>query len=57
MCGKFSKIGKNPLTLVGNMDETPVFFDLASNKSFGKERSKSTNLRASNYEKNTWQLL
>ena len=39
MCAKFLKIGKYPLALVRNMDETPVFFDMVPNKSFAKKGS------------------
>ena len=28
MCAKFLKIRKYPLAVFGNMDETPVFFDM-----------------------------
>ena len=45
MCAKFLKIGKYPLVLVGNMDETPVFFDMVLNKSFAKKISKSVTVK------------
>ena len=41
MCAKFLKIGKYALALVGNMNETPVFFDMVSNKSFAEKNSES----------------
>ena len=53
MCAKFLKIGKYPLTLFGNMEETPVFFDVLPNEYFVKEDSKSFTLRKSGSEKNT----
>ena len=34
------------------MDETPVFFDMASNKSFAKRGSESVTVRSSGCEKN-----
>ena len=37
----FMCIGKYPLSLVGNMDETPVFFDMVPAKCFGKKERKS----------------
>ena len=45
MCAKFLKIGKYPLVLVGNMDETPGFFNMVLNKSFAKKISKSVTVR------------
>ena len=32
-CARFLKIGKYPLSLIGNMNETPVFFDMVPEKS------------------------
>ena len=32
-CAKFLKIGKYPFPLTGNMDETPVFFDMVTERS------------------------
>ena len=32
-CTRFLKIGKYPLPLISNMDETPVSFDMMSEKS------------------------
>ena len=40
MCAKSLKIGKHPLKLVGNMDETPFFFDMVPIKSFAEKGSK-----------------
>ena len=31
-CARYMKLGQYPLELVGNMDETPLFFDIASNR-------------------------
>ena len=40
MYAKFLKIKNYPVALVGNMDETPVFFNMVPNKSFAKKSSK-----------------
>ena len=50
MCTKCLKIGKYPLALAGNMDETSVFFDRVPNKSFPKKVSKSFTVRTSGCE-------
>ena len=50
---KFLKIGKHIRALVGNMDKTPVFFDMVPNKSFENKGSKSVTVRKSACKKNT----
>ena len=50
-CAKFSKIGKYPLALFGNMDEMPIFFDMVPNSSFAKKGSKLVTVRTSGCEK------
>ena len=32
-CAKFLKIGKYPFPLIGNVDETPVFFEMVPERS------------------------
>ena len=51
MYAKFLKIRKYPLALIGNMDQTSVFFDMVPNKSFAKKRSKSVFVGTSGCEK------
>ena len=51
MCAKFLNIEKYPLALVGNMDKTPIFFDIVTNKFFPKEGYKSVKIRIFGYEK------
>ena len=51
MYAKFLKIRKYPLALIGNMDQTSVFFDMVPNKSFAKKRSKSVFVRTSGCDK------
>ena len=50
-CAKFSKIGKYPLALFGNMDEMPIFFNMVPNSSFAKKGSKLVTVRTSGCEK------
>ena len=50
-CAKFLKIGKYPFLLIGNMDETPVFFDIAPKRSFVSTGNKSVTIRTSGSEK------
>ena len=49
--GRFMRIGKYPRSLVGNMDETPVFFDMVPVKSICKTGSKECIVRTSGCEK------
>ena len=50
-CTRFFKIGKYPLPLIGNIDETPVFFDMVLRKSLVQKGHKSVTLRTSGSEK------
>ena len=47
----FLRIGKYPLALVSNMDETSVFLDMVPNKTFAKKSSRSVTVRTSGCEK------
>ena len=49
--GRFMRIGKYPRSLVGNMDETPAFFDMVPVKSICKTGSKECIVRTSGCEK------
>ena len=49
--GRFMRIGKYPRSLVGNMDETPAFFDMVPSKSICKTGSKECIVRTSGSEK------
>ena len=49
--GRFIRIGKYPRSLVGNMDETPAFFDMVPSKSICKTGSKECIVRTSGREK------
>ena len=49
--GRFMRIGKYPRSLVGNMDETPAFFDMVPSKSICKTGSKECIVRTSGCEK------
>ena len=49
--GHFMRIGKHPRFLVGNMDETPAFFDMVPSKSICKTGSKECIVRTSGCEK------
>ena len=49
--GRFMGIGKYPRSLVGNMDETPEFFDMVPVKSICKTGSKECIVRTSGCEK------
>ena len=49
--GRFMRIGKYPCFLVGNMDETPAFFDMVPSKSICKTGSKECIVRTSGCEK------
>ena len=40
LCAKAVRIGKYPLGLIGNMDETPMWFDIVPQKSLAKTGSK-----------------
>ena len=40
-----------PLSLIGNMDETPVFFDLPSNRTVDEVGAKTVNVRTTGHEK------
>ena len=50
-CGKAIKIGKYPLDLIGNMDETPLWFDIVPQRSIVKKGTKSLVIRTSGSEK------
>ena len=50
-CARFLKIGKYPLSLIGNMNETPVFFDMVPEKSLVQKGQKSLTIRTSGSEK------
>ena len=43
-CARFLKIGKYPLPLIGNMDQTPVFFDMVSEKLLVQKGQKSVTI-------------
>ena len=45
------RIGKYPLSLVGNMDETPAFFDMVPSKCIAKKGDKECIVRSSGGEK------
>ena len=45
------RIGKYPRSLVGNMDETPAFFDMVPSKSICKTGSEECIVRTSGCEK------
>lgn len=49
--GRYMRIGKYPLSLVGNMDETPAFFDMVPAKSITKTGTKECVVRTSGGEK------
>ena len=48
---KFMRIGKYPLSLVGNMDETPAFFDMVPAKCIAAKGTKECMVRTSGGEK------
>ena len=50
-CSKAIRIGKYPLELIGNMDETPIWFDIVPQRSIAKKGSKSVVIRTSGSEK------
>ena len=50
-CARFLKIGKYPLPLIGNMDQTPVFFDMVSEKLLVQKGQKSVTIWTSGSEK------
>ena len=49
--GRFMRIGKYPCSLVGNMDETPAFFDMVPSRSICKTGSKECIVRTSGCKK------
>ena len=49
---RFMRIGKYPLSLVGNMDETPAFFDMVLSKCTSKKGERDCVVRSSGSEKN-----
>lgn len=49
--GRFMRIGKYPRSLVGNMDETPAFFDMVPTKSICKIGSRECVVRTSGNDK------
>ena len=48
---KFMRIGKYPPSLVGNMDETPAFFDMVPSKCISRKGSKECVVRTTGCEK------
>lgn len=50
-CAKAIRIGKYPLELIGNMDETPMWFDIVPQSSITKKGSKSVVIRTSGSDK------
>ena len=50
-CAKAIRIGKYPLELIGNMDETPMWFDIVPQRSIAKKGSKSVVIRTSGSDK------
>ena len=48
---RFMRIGKYPLSLIGNMDETPAFFDMVLSKCISKKGEKECVVRSSGNEK------
>ena len=50
-CARFLNIGKIPLPLIDNMDETPVFFDMVQEKSLVQKGQKLVTIRTSASEK------
>ena len=48
---KFMRIGKYPISLVGNMDATPAFFDMVPSKCIVKKGDKECVVRSSGSEK------
>ena len=48
---KFMRIGKYPLSLVGNMDKTPAFFDMVPSKCIAAKGTKECVVRTSGGEK------
>ena len=53
---KLMRIGKYPLSLLGNMDVTPAFFDMVSSKCIVAKGTKECVVRTSGGEKNILQL-
>ena len=49
--GRYMRIGKYSLALVGNMDETPAFFDMVPSKSICKKGTRECIVRTSGNEK------
>ena len=50
-CSRFLNIGKYPLSLIGNIGKTPVFFDMVPEKSLVQKSQKSVTIRTSGSEK------
>ena len=50
-CARFSKIGKYPIPLIGNMDKTPVFFEIVPEKLLVQKGQKSVTIRTSGSER------
>ena len=50
-CGKFLQIRKYPFLLIGNMGETPVFFDMVPERSLVSTCRKSVTIPTSGLEK------
>ena len=48
---RFMRIGKYPLSLIRNMDETPAFFDMVPSKRISKKGEKECVVRSSGSEK------
>ena len=50
-CAKLVKVGKYPFPLIGNMNETPVFFDMVPERSLVSTGKKFVSIRTSGSEK------
>ena len=50
-CAKAIKIGKYPLNLIGNMNETPMWFDIVPQRSVTKKGTKPVVILTSGSEK------
>ena len=50
-CARIRRIGKYPLSLIGNMDETPMYFDMVPLKTIAQKGKKSVTIRSSGSEK------
>ena len=50
-CAKAIKIGKYPLGLISNMDETPMWFDIVPQESLSKKVTKYVVIHTSGFER------